>query len=498
MRKLTDDEIAARLDVFGTIRLSERLFKCQCGNTWETSLRVALRGARCPKCARQQAADKVSSTIDDVNRSISEKPFICVEYTPGKTQGTFRCDHDHTFTTSVANARKGGCPVCSGRSKLTVEQINARITSGVTCIERTHQSKALFRCNTCEHEYETTVSSVLKGHGCAVCNRRSKDRLSIDTITDRLSNRRITLISYAGTTGAPGTTMMCSSGHIWSNTVNNVFNGSGCPVCAMSLTVSQPEQEMYDLILQYFPDAQQSVRNVISPYELDVYIPSLKIAFEMNGVYWHNDLRVDKSYHIRKRELCESKGVRLVSVCDKDWEERHKQCEALILNVLRVSSGEKYDARKCTVKSVPSAEYRNFMNEYHIQGAVNASFRIGLYAGDLLVACMSFSGKEMKRYASRGHVRGGASKLFKHSGLTECFTYTDLDHFTGETYRHLGFSPVDKVTIGYRVFHQGKMTSRHEWMRHKLQGYGTQHEIMDKMGALRIWNSGVRKWVKPA
>ena len=35
----------------------------------------------------------------------------------------------------------------------------------------------------------------------------------------------------------------------------------------------------------------------ITPYELDIAVPSLRVAVEFNGIYWHNDAAVKKSYH---------------------------------------------------------------------------------------------------------------------------------------------------------------------------------------------------------
>ena len=36
-------------------------------------------------------------------------------------------------------------------------------------------------------------------------------------------------------------------------------------------------------------------RSVIPPKELDIYIPSLKIAIECNGCYWHSDMKKTKN-----------------------------------------------------------------------------------------------------------------------------------------------------------------------------------------------------------
>ena len=42
-------------------------------------------------------------------------------------------------------------------------------------------------------------------------------------------------------------------------------------------------------------------RDIISPNELDIYVPSRNIAFEYDGLYWHSNKFVDKDYHLSKK-----------------------------------------------------------------------------------------------------------------------------------------------------------------------------------------------------
>ena len=79
-------------------------------------------------------------------------------------------------------------------------------------------------------------------------------------------------------------------------------------------------------VLQYittFYDGKiiRNTHKVITPYELDFYIPDLKLAIECNGTYWHSvEAGVyNKNYHLMKTELCESKGIRLIHVFESDW-----------------------------------------------------------------------------------------------------------------------------------------------------------------------------------
>ncbi len=52
-----------------------------------------------------------------------------------------------------------------------------------------------------------------------------------------------------------------------------------------------------------------SRRNIINPKELDIYFPEHNIAIEVNGLYWHGELKKNKFYHETKRKMCEEKGI---------------------------------------------------------------------------------------------------------------------------------------------------------------------------------------------
>ena len=78
-------------------------------------------------------------------------------------------------------------------------------------------------------------------------------------------------------------------GNSWQATVlNRVHNRTGCPKCAKHLQSSFPEQALFFYIKQLFPNA---VNKYIysGQKEIDIYIPSLKIGIEHDGVNWHTN-----------------------------------------------------------------------------------------------------------------------------------------------------------------------------------------------------------------
>lgn len=56
---------------------------------------------------------------------------------------------------------------------------------------------------------------------------------------------------------------------------------------------------------------EYNTRKIISPYELDVYFPDLKIAFEYDGKGWHQNDEIDKIH------LCKDKGIFLIKLSER-------------------------------------------------------------------------------------------------------------------------------------------------------------------------------------
>ena len=93
-----------------------------------------------------------------------------------------------------------------------------------------------------------------------------------------------------------------------------------------------------------------NTRRIVIPYELDIYIPSKKLAIECNGRYWHSVDQKGDIYHENKYNKCKEKGIRLVSIWD-DWIKLNPtMVESIILNSLNIN--EEY-----TVNSIESSVF---------------------------------------------------------------------------------------------------------------------------------------------
>src|SRR5574344_1824490 len=262
-----------------------------------------------------------------------------------------------------------------------------------------------------------------------------------------------------------------------------------------------------------------NVRYIISPLELDIYIPDLKLAFEFNGVYWHNELNKEKNYHLNKTELCEKQGIQLIHIYEDDWIYKQDIIKSMILNKLGKTSNKLF-ARKCEIKEITDNKLiRSFLDENHIQGFVGSKVKIGLFYNNELISLMTFGDRrvamgkkstnigefELLRFCNKltTNVVGGASRLFKHFiktyNPTEITTYADRSFSQGKLYDALGFEFVSKTEPNYYYVVDGIRKHRFNYRKDKLIKDGfdqnkTEHQIMLDRKIYRIYDSGNLKF----
>lgn len=88
---------------------------------------------------------------------------------------------------------------------------------------------------------------------------------------------------------------ICEKGHRYQSTVDNRTKGSGCPICSKERKTSMPEKAVYFYVLKYFKDAIDNYKAVwLGKSEIDIYVPSLRLAIEYDGERWHQDVEKDK------------------------------------------------------------------------------------------------------------------------------------------------------------------------------------------------------------
>jgi hypothetical protein len=99
---------------------------------------------------------------------------------------------------------------------------------------------------------------------------------------------------------------ICKRGHTWEAPVRRrTTEGRGCGQC--SNQTSSPEIRMFTEFKALFPDSES--RHKIERKEVDVFIPSLNIAIEYDGSYFHQN---KKEADEQKAKIIEDYGVILI------------------------------------------------------------------------------------------------------------------------------------------------------------------------------------------
>lgn len=292
-----------------------------------------------------------------------------------------------------------------------------------------------------------------------------------------------------------------------------------CTKCNPIITGTSKIEKEFIVFLKSLNDyVISNTKNIINPYELDAYVPNLKLGFEFNGLYWHSELEKNKNFHKMKTELCEKKDIRLIHLYEDDWIYRREIVESRIKNLLNLN--HKIYARKCVIKIVNYNKTKEFLIKNHIQGHTPSKINYGLYYNDELVSIMTFgnlrriTGKkhieghyEMLRFCNKlnTNVIGGASRLFKKFIIDnkpkEILSYADRSWSIGNLYKTLGFTFQKNTNPNYWwVIDDSIREHRYKYRKSELvkKGYDknlTEFEIMMSLGHYRIWDSGSQVWI---
>ena len=245
---------------------------------------------------------------------------------------------------------------------------------------------------------------------------------------------------------------------------------------------------------------------LIHPLELDIVIPSKKIAIEYNGLYWHSEQQgKDINYHLNKFNLCKDKGYRLIQIWENEWLMKKDIVKSIILNSIGKHT-TKIHGRKCEVMVVTPKEARPFYDNNHIQGFKGGEHH-GLYYKGKLVSMLTIDKNgELQRFVNKINtiVHGAFSKLLKSFDDKELYTFADLRYFTGGVYESNGFKYEHTVPPRYwyfknntKVYH--RRTFQKSKLSSKLKNFDdniTGNNNMINNGYHRIWDCGNLKFKK--
>lgn len=328
------------------------------------------------------------------------------------------------------------------------------------------------------------------------------DAIKSGTFTDRLMHMHI----------------KCPKHGEFTQTFFDHRNGSGCRKCGNEnrpiINISKAEKEIVEFIKSiYNGEVIQNDRKILNGKEIDIYIPELKICFEYDGLYWHNN--VNNSY---KFEECRNQGIRLIRITEPEWIKNNKKIKSFIKATFGFFDKKIY-ARKCELKELDSKTYRTFCEENHLQNYSNASVKLGLFFENELVQIMSFGKPRFNKKIEWELIRecskldcsiiGGKEKLLKYFEKKykpkNLLSYCEKDKFSGKSYFRNGFELYKESQPSYNYYKKQDMLplSRLSFQKHKLKEKLeyfdenlTEWENMSNNGYLRLFDYGNFVFVK--
>lgn len=377
-----------------------------------------------------------------------------------------------------------------------------------------------------EHgEFSQTPSDHLNGKGCPQC--AGNVRCDKDTFIEKAKRIHNDRYDYSKVEYVNAHTKVCiicpEHGEFW-QTPNNHLNGNGCPLCknrkigdGLRDTVedfTKKSNEIHDIT-----DCLKALSPQQRNREIDVYIPSLKLGIEYNGLHWHSErLGKDKNYHLDKLNKCNEQGIKLIQIFEDEWLNHREICESKLRQICGLNRNSKIFARKCKVVEITDKnEVYEFLDKNHIQGRTGFTIALGAYYNNELVGVMTFKKEkndywDLNRFATDINYQciGIGGKLFKY--FTRNYPFIEIKSFadrrwtidpTNNLYTKLGFKFDSFVPPSYWYYKDGEIIRHHKFgfrkqILHKRYGLPLdlkESEMAERLGYTRIWDCGLIKYV---
>lgn len=509
--------------------LTKVTITCPTHGEFEQVPSAHLRGYGCPKCANKKRGDTFRFTKEEFvnNANIIHRnkyDYSKVDFVNYETKVTITCPIHGDFeqTPHLHLIQKSGCPKCKGRN-LSQEEIIDKFKQvhgekyyyDKTKYVKMHD-KVIITCPT-HGDFEQTPSKHILGQGCPLCAKEKRVMDNILTTEEFIAKAReihgekydYSKVEYKGT--YEKVTIICPKHGEFEQVANYHLNGHGCQHCGV--IISKWEDEINEFINSLGVETVRNDRTVLGGGEIDIYIPSLSVGIECDGLIWHSSKFKNDEYHLNKTKECLKKGIKLIHIFEDEWMAK-KEIVKSILKIKLFKLERKIYARNCEICEIDKETKKQFIITNHIQGDVPSLFNIGLKHNGMLVAIMTFGnlrknlGNEKKegeyellRLCSSAEyvVVGGASKMLKYFIKTykpiKIISYCDRRWSDGNVYEKMGMSLSHISRPNYYYLIGNNRKNRFSLRKDVLVGLGfceekSEREITEEKGIYRIYDCG--------
>lgn len=254
------------------------------------------------------------------------------QYTLGSHEKVWwKCEKGHEWPAEIKSRTYGnGCPYCSGRYAIKgvndlqtvyptlAKEWNYEKNSGLTPMDVLPNSgkKVWWKCSE-GHEWPTRVYDRSKGNGCPYCSGKKvlKGYNDLTTVNPTLAqewnyekNGSLKPEMFTANSGKK-VWWKCKKGHEWPAKIYHRNTVSDCPICHSERNTSLPEFALLYYLRKSGLEVMHSYKEL--GYELDIYIPTKKVAIEYDGYFWH---RSKKQEDLAKNRHCKKDGIKLYRI----------------------------------------------------------------------------------------------------------------------------------------------------------------------------------------
>lgn len=522
---------------------------CPIHGVFSQRIKDHLNGHKCPKCSYEERSENQKKKYsyeelvkdgDEIHNSkyIYPKQDIKYFYDKCKIICPKHGEFEQYINYHIKN--KQGCPKCgiekfsSARKydlQIVEELFKSKNIENITfdiSSYKTMNEPSLFHCEICDKDFKRPMTVFLNENDkCPHCYKEIYNQKRFKTSEEFIKEANIihnNFYDYSITnyiSSKDYVDIICPEHGKFTIEANSHLQGHGCPL--HHCNVSKKEKELSEYIISLIGEENVILNNkqiLNSKKELDIYLPNHNIAFEFNGLYWHNELNKPKNYHLDKTNECLQQKIKLFHIFEDEWIYKQNIIKSMIKNILHLNDNKIY-ARKCKVQLVDSKTSKSFLNENHLQGNCYGSINLGLYHNNELVSLMVIgssrhfvgNGKtkyELIRFCNKLNttVIGSASKLLNHFiknyDPNEIISYADKRWSNGNIYELLNFQLYNTSKPNYYYIIGDKRIYRYNLRKNILikkfncPKEKTEKEFCFEQKWYRIYDCGCLcyKWLK--
>lgn len=183
-----------------------------------------------------------------------------------------------------------------------------------------------WKCAKCGYSWKSKVANrTMLNRGCPCC----ANKVVVQNVNDLASRNPALAEEWHPTKNGDLTPSMvmlgtakkvwwlCPYGHEYEASVLHRGHGTNCPICNSGRQTSFAEKAIYYYIKQLYPDAiHRDTETLGGRMELDIYVPSIRLAIEYDGAFWH-DTEKAKKREENKFSKCKELGINLLRIKEK-------------------------------------------------------------------------------------------------------------------------------------------------------------------------------------